>query len=152
VNKRSLQDWASIAEILGAAAVVVSLLFVGFQISDGNRETRAATAQAALDSEMSFQAELLRYAGTWEKVTTGVPLSDREEQRRGIVLYQMMQTLNENRYHQMKSGYLPYEPSALLGAVSWPMYDVWIESGGYQSRSRDYREFLNAERKRLNIE
>ena len=98
-----LSEWASIAEILGAAAVVVSLLFVGFQISDGNRETRAATAQAALDSEMLFQAELLRYAATWEKVVKGVPLSDGEETRRGIVLYQMMQTLNENRYHQMKS-------------------------------------------------
>jgi hypothetical protein len=65
--KLKLSDWASIAEILGAIAIVVSLLFVGFQISDSNRETRAATVQAALDSEMVFQAEIARYAGTWAR-------------------------------------------------------------------------------------
>ena len=150
--KSKLSKWASIAEILSATAVVVSLLFVGFQISDGNRETRGATAQAALDSEMFLQAELLRYAETWEKVTTGVPLSDGEEKRRGIVLFQMMQTQNENRYRQMKSGYLEYHPRALLGGVSWPIYEIWTGSEGYQSRSPEFRELLDNEHKRLAAE
>lgn len=150
--KSKLSEWASIAEILSAAAVVVSLLFVGFQIGDGNRGTRAATAQAVLDSEMFFQAELLRYAETWEKVITGVPLSDGEEKRRGIVLFQMMQTQNENRYHQMKAGYMEYQPRALLEPVGWPIYEIWTGSGGYQSRSLEFREFLDNERVRLAAE
>ena len=59
--KIKLADWASIAEILGAVAIVISLVFVGFQINDGNRETRAATTQAILDSEMFFR---LNYCDT----------------------------------------------------------------------------------------
>ena len=147
-----LSEWAGIAEILGAIAVVVSLLFVGFQINDGNRETRAATAQAVLDAEMFFQAETLRYAGTWEKVATGAPLAEGEEMRRGVVLYQMLQTQNENRYKQMKSGYLEYLPRTLLQPVAWPIYDRWTKSGGYLSRSPEFRVFLDAERKRLATE
>ena len=96
-TKLKLADWASVAEILGAFAIVVSLLFVGFQINDSNRETRAATAQAALDLEMLFETQIAQYAGTWQKVLTGMSLADGEESRRGIVLFNMMMTLNENR-------------------------------------------------------
>ena len=35
--KLKLSEWASIAEVLSAVAIVVSLVFVGLQISDGNR-------------------------------------------------------------------------------------------------------------------
>ena len=147
-----LFEWASIAEILGAVAVVVSLLFVGFQINDGNRETRAATAHAVLDTEMFLQAEMLRYAGTWEKVITGAPLAEGEEMMRGLVLYGMLHTQNENRYKQMKSGFLEYRPRPLLRSVGWPIYDRFTKSGGYLSRSPEYREFLDAERKRLAAE
>ena len=73
---QKLSDWASIAEILGAVAIVISLVFVGFQISDGNRETRAATTQAALDAEMAFQAELMRYANEWQRVILDGDMSD----------------------------------------------------------------------------
>ena len=38
--KIKLAEWASIAEILGAVAIVVSLLFVGFQIQQGNQFAR----------------------------------------------------------------------------------------------------------------
>ncbi len=150
--KRSLVEWASIAEILGAAAIVISLIFVGFQISDGNREARAATVQAALDSEMFFQAEILRYAGTWEKVSSGMPLSEGEEARRGIVLFNMVMTLNENRYLQMRSGYLEYRPGDLSVSVTWPIYETWKQSGGYLSRSPEFREFLEKERERRTVE
>ena len=140
--KRSLSDWASIAEIFGAVAIVVSLLFVGFQINDSNRETRAATIQAALDSEMFFQAEVARYASVWEKVAKGMPLQVGEEERRGIVLFNMMMTLNENRYLQMRNGFLDIEPEILALGVTWPIYEIWKQSGGYTSRSPIYKEFL----------
>ena len=98
MNQR-LSDFASVAEIVAAVGVILSLLFVGFQIEDGNRETRAATLQATLNSEMFFQAEILRYAETWEKVVTGAPLSDGEETRKGVILYNMLMTLYQNQYY-----------------------------------------------------
>ena len=152
MRNMKLSEWASIAEVFGAIAVVVSLLFVGFQISDGNRETRAATEQAVLDAEMFLQAELLRYAGTWEKVVTGAPLAEGEEMRRGILLYSMMHTHNENRFKQMQAGFAEFDSRTLLKPVDFAIYDSWTKSGGYVSRSPEYREFLEAERKRLAAE
>ncbi len=91
-----LSDLASVAEIIAAIGVILSLLFVGFQIQDGNRETVAATVQASLDSEMFFQAEIARHANTWELVVRGGEFSDGEENRRAIALYGMLMTLYEN--------------------------------------------------------
>ncbi len=103
MNQR-LSNLASLAEIIGAVGVVTSLIFVGLQLNEGNRETRAATLQAATDSELFVQAEFLRYADTWQRIARGVPLED-DELRKGIVLYQMAITEFENRYHQFETGY-----------------------------------------------
>jgi hypothetical protein len=150
--KLKLSDWANIAEVLGAVAIVVSLIFVGMQINQGNRETRAATVQSALDSEMAFQDAILRYADTWLKVVSSQPFSDDVEERRGLILYNMMMTQNENQYVQMKSGLLEFSSDAVADGVSWPIYEVWTQSGGYIGRSLEFREFLQAERKRRGVE
>ena len=150
---RKLSDWASVAEIVAAVGVILSLIFVGLQISDGNRETRAATIQASLDSEMFVQSQMLRYADTWEKVVTGVPLSDGEETRKGIVIFNMLMTLNENRFHQFNSGYLENEPTSIEEVVlDFPFYETWRGSGGARARSRDFLEHLERLRKRVSVE
>ena len=43
-NKSKLADSASIAEIIGAVAIVVSLVYVGIQVNDSTRAVRSATA------------------------------------------------------------------------------------------------------------
>ena len=48
--KRSLKDWASLAEIIGTAAIVLSLIFVGLQMSNNTREMRSAAAHNATQS------------------------------------------------------------------------------------------------------
>ena len=51
--KLKLSDWASIAEVIGAIAIVVSLIYVGIQVNDSTRAVRSATANetsAALSS------------------------------------------------------------------------------------------------------
>lgn len=45
VRKLSLSEWASLAEVVGAAAVVVSLIFVGVQVRENTREMPAANRQ-----------------------------------------------------------------------------------------------------------
>ena len=42
--KLKLSDWASIAEVIGALAIVISLIYVGIQVSDGTRAVRSSTA------------------------------------------------------------------------------------------------------------
>ena len=43
VSKLTLKEWAAIAEIVSAAAVVISLLYVGFELNSNTRAVEAAT-------------------------------------------------------------------------------------------------------------
>lgn len=45
--KSKLKEFASIAEIVGAFAVVVSLIYVGVQVNDSNRAVRSASVNDA---------------------------------------------------------------------------------------------------------
>ena len=106
------QILGNFGEFFGAIAVVVTLFYLALQVRYGRdateantRETRAGTTQAALDSEMFVHSHMLRYADTWEKITSGLPLAEGEEERRGILLMNMLMALNENRFHQIESGY-----------------------------------------------
>jgi hypothetical protein len=56
--KRSLQDWANLAEIAGTVAIILSLIFVGLQISDNTREMRSAAAHNATQSLQSWYVEI----------------------------------------------------------------------------------------------
>ncbi len=147
----SLQDWGAIGELLGGVAIIVSLLYVGLQIKHGNRETRAAMLQATLDSEMSLQAEAMRYAGTWEKIVTGVHFADVDETRRAILLYNMAMTLFQNRFYQFKTVYLDHPP-VTEEVVTFPMYEIWRGSGGAKNRSPEFLEFLDRQHERGTVQ
>lgn len=150
--KIRLSDWASLAEIFGAFAIVVSLYFVSAELSDGNRETRAATTQATLDSSMAFNVEILRYADVWEKVLSDADISDNVEKRRAIILYNVMMTLNENRYQMSKSGYLAYSENSLREVIDLQIYGPWRKSPGAAAHSAEFLEFADSMRSRSAIE
>ncbi len=133
--KSKLSDVASVAEIIASVGVILSLIFVGLQISDSNRETRAATVQAILDSELFMIATITNHAGTWDKVITGAPLASGEERRMGITLFNLLMTEAENRYYQFDSGYLDAQSwegrvSSLRPIVALPMYELWRKTPG----------------------
>jgi len=51
VKKLSLSEWASVAEVFGAVAVVVTLIYVGLEVNDSARAVRSASA-----TDMASQA------------------------------------------------------------------------------------------------
>jgi hypothetical protein len=57
--KRSLQDWASIAEIIGAIAIVISLAYVAFEISENTKALQATTRQSLSDNDLTYFATAL---------------------------------------------------------------------------------------------
>ena len=140
---QKLSAWASIAEILGAVAIVISLIFVGLQINDGNRETRAATTQATLDAEMSFQAELVRNSDVWEKVVSRGDRSDPVDLQRAVALFNMMMTLQDNRYQMMLSGYQSFPEESARGVVRISLFDTWRQSQGAKARSPEFLEYVD---------
>ena len=148
MHKLRLSEWASIAEILGAIAIVVSLYFVSSELSEGNREARAATTQATLDSAMAFNAEILQYADVWDKVLSDEDLSDDVDKRRAIILYNTMMTLNENRYQMSKSGYMDYAEDSLQQVIDLQIYEAWRNSPGAAAHSAEFLEFADSMRSR----
>ena len=56
----SLQDWASIAEIVGGIAVIVSLVYVGLQVNDSTSAIRSAAASDATTTMQSWYLEMGR--------------------------------------------------------------------------------------------
>ena len=141
--KWKLSEFASIAEIIAALGVIISLAFVGLQLNDGNNETRAATIQAASESESYMLVTLIEHAGTWDKIIDGVPLASGEETRRGILLFNLMMMENENRYRQFNSGYLDSQSwdsrvLNLRAIVQLPMFKKWRVSFGGKGHTEEF--------------
>ena len=88
MTKRSLSEWANIAEIVGAVAIVASLLYVGYEIKRNseiglapNRQAIAARAQ-----ELAlYSAETNIYGLLFDPESIAAELT--ESQRNHIVAY-----------------------------------------------------------------
>ena len=52
--RRTLQDWASVAEIAGAIAVVSSLIYLGYELRENTRAIQAHTRQAFSTQDLTF--------------------------------------------------------------------------------------------------
>lgn len=109
--------------------VIVSLIFVGFQLSEANRETRATNTQLALSSEMDLTMAFVNNAAVWDKVVAGAPLAPGQEMRKGIVLFNLLMLESANRFRQFNAGYLDPElwearKRILPILVKYPIYEV----------------------------
>lgn len=78
-----LKNWASVAEIVGAVAVVVSLVYVGIQVNDGAGAARSAAANDVnvAMQEWYMQAGSDRQTSTllYRGLVSGQALPDEEE-------------------------------------------------------------------------
>lgn len=145
----SIQDWAAIAEIVSAVAIVVTLIYLALQIRNSNRETRANTIQTAISNELEVAAVIASHAGIWDKVVTNDLLDDAVERRTGIVLYNLVMTEAENRYYQYRSGYLDVQAwegrvASLRMLVRMNIYEPWKRSPGARGHSADFLGLLES--------
>ncbi len=149
MKNKQLRKWASVAEIVAAIGVIISLTFVGLQINEGNQETRAATVQAASDGEAFMLATFVNHSETWDKVVTGAPLENGAETRRAVNLYSLLMVDTENRYHQFTSGFLDNPSwagrlSILQGVIKLPIFEIWRESFGAKNHSAEFLELVDS--------
>ena len=144
-----LSELASLAEIIASIGVVLSLIFVGFQVSEATRETRAATLRSAADSELFMAATVLNHARTWDKVLNGEPLASGEESRKGIILFNLLMIESENRFHQFQAGFLDVQSwqgwhSTLRSLAKLPIYPIWRDTPGTKGHSADFLDLLDS--------
>ena len=57
--KMTIQDWANIGEIVGAAGVIASLVFVGLQVRSNTKTTRLHMHEQVTQTYMSFLNSVL---------------------------------------------------------------------------------------------
>jgi hypothetical protein len=144
MNTAKLADFA---EIIGTIAIVLSLIFVGIQVRDGNRETRAATIQDAVHSQMDLGTVMAGHAATWDKVIKGATLNSGPELREAIVIYNLFMLDAERRFHQYQSGYLELSLwegrlRSLRRMVALPIYSIWKDSPGGTGHSQSFLDIV----------
>ena len=135
-----LSDYAAIAEIIASIAVILSLVFVGFQVRESNRAGRVNAVQTTWEFEMELAGKMADHAETWNKAVRGQEFSDDIELRRAIILFNMLMSESENRYFQYREGYLENSEwearrRSLELLVKLPVFLEWQKSIGARNHS-----------------
>ena len=144
----TLEQLAALAEIIASIAVILSLLFVGFQLRDSNRQARAAAVQDSLASEIQISTIFAENAETWEKVISGEPINEKGELRKAIHLYNILMSDSENRFYEHRQGYLNEESwqsrlRTLEISSKLPIFVHWQNSLSGQNRAEDFLVLLD---------
>ena len=111
VLKRSLQDIALVAEIVGALAVVASLLYVGYQVQAGTAERRVESVQSLTAGYRDLALVYVNneQAGiAWHKVLDAEELTKRQLDLMSDSLYAHLMLLEE-AYDKYRQGYIDEE-------------------------------------------
>jgi hypothetical protein len=144
----TLQDIASIAEIAGAVAVVISLIYVGLQVRQNTAAVQSATAQAVHDNYAAWYINLSNDPSLNDLVIKGLrdySVLDQTEKARFIDTFMAFSSYCQNAFYQWKQGAL--SPQLWLGWESLIMNlvgtpggkDFWKERGyTFGSEYRDY--------------
>ena len=106
--KHPLQNYALIAEIVAATAVVISLIYVGYQIQYNTSERRAENSRSIYQG---YRELALNYVDNseasiaWHKVLDGKALNNRELDVMSESIHAHLKLLEET-YNAFESGYV----------------------------------------------
>jgi predicted neuraminidase len=95
--KRTLSEWASIAEIISAVAVVASLLYIGFEINRNTRVSLAANRQAiaARAQELAFYSGESKISRLLFQANDDISLTESEQNRVTAYVGALLRTTEE---------------------------------------------------------
>jgi hypothetical protein len=68
----SIQEWGAISEMVGAIAIVVSLIYVGVQIRQNTQATRVRASQAFVESHCGAITQITRHPAFWDVYWRGL--------------------------------------------------------------------------------
>ena len=72
------KDWKDTAELVGIAAIVASLMFVGLQLRQEQDIAIAALGQSEVTSRTELNLGMSEFADVWDKSNRGEPLNGSE--------------------------------------------------------------------------
>jgi hypothetical protein len=120
MKKLKLSECAQIAEIVGAFAIILSLIFVGFQLNNNARATRSATATSTIASMSSWYAGMGQNNQTSANFINAMGNPDeqtREEWFQFVMNFHAFMLNAQNSYYLVNEGTLNLEIRDSLTAV-----------------------------------
>jgi len=122
MKKISLADWGHIAEIFGAIAVVLSLVYVGAQLKQNTAAIQAQTAQQVMSTYAETNFAIIgeeALAPLFIKVQNGEELTAVENEKLGVWAHIVFSNW-EQAYRSHQNGLLEEEVWA-----AWDIYFRW---------------------------
>ena len=147
MRKLQLSEWASFAEIISAIAVIISLLYVGYQINENTGEVRAANRQQLVNrahsATMGF-ATNPEIAGVMAKVAEGRELTPLEQSQYAFsvraVLYDVQEAFLLHREGRLSEEYWKTRTALILDYLAQtPARDAYLQ---VKSRGLLHSEFV----------
>jgi GMP synthase PP-ATPase subunit len=136
--KPRLKDVASIAEVIGAIAIIISLVYVGIQVDDSTRAVRSATANETATAISAWYAEVGIDANATQVFLDGIadPESlSREETGQFIYMMHGLMLQYQAAYYLSQEGTLDEElresvTNTILGIRDQPgIHLYWRQRG-----------------------
>ena len=118
--RRNLQDWASIAEIVGAFAIVASLVYVGYELRENNRILQVSSRQTLSEQEIRYYESSIDSS----VIARAIDKSSRGEQLSGLESSQLIHRQGLN-FLIFEHAFFHYQNNA-LGDRVWDRYRLII--------------------------
>lgn len=137
--KLKLSDWASVAEVIGAVAIVVSMVYVAIELNDSTRAVRSASANDAAAMVQSWYLEIGKDPVAGRIALDGMTDPDslsREEMLQYIYMMHAIFIALQNSWYLASEGTLDLElrdtvTNAILGIRDQPGMNVyWFQRRG----------------------
>lgn len=148
----TLQDWADVSQIIGAIAVVASLLFVGVQLRQNTKAVRAQTSQAhavGYQQIIAGIAENGEVASIWRRGLADYDSLDPDERVRLLAFTSTLFRFYESSQVQMLRGMLDAEhwhtiEQQVSDLVTQPGIQAWwkLRRHWHSARFRDWIDAL----------
>ena len=147
---------SALAEWIGVALIIVSLIYVALQIRQNTKTIQSATELETgrmwsdLHARVAHSPDMV---DIWDKGHTDPDALSPTEKRRFIWFVAEYFFVVENLYRQRKLGFLSLQTwsqheAAIAGLLLNPLLDRWWESG-VSPYSQEFKDVIEARRKEL---
>lgn len=147
--RRSLQDWAHLAEIIGSVAIILSLIFVGLQLSENSKQVRSETAHnvtAGLQSWYNGLGVSAQASAIWRKGMSEPESLTKDEAVQFMMAVHSVMLIYQTMYFLGQEGTLDEEmytsmSSAMKAAVPAPGF-TWYWNQRSEYFTKEFQSFV----------
>jgi hypothetical protein len=139
-------NWKDIAELIGIAAIVGSLIFVGLQMKQSHDIAISNQYQARLDSVLAAKGNMLQseaFIAAMQKVERGESLGSVDFTVLDLAIGQMFDNWESNHF-QYVSGYVDEEHWQSVEREIEQSLSLFLVSKYWEENSRSYRDSFAA--------